>query len=91
MLSGITTEAAAIIDPAYGLGGAKEVLPTANYYFMFVSTFMITLIGTVVTTRIVEPKLGAYDASRAEEGVDDAVTSMGALSDDEKRGLGVRG
>ena len=87
LLSGITTEAAAIIDPAYGLGGAKEVLPTANYYFMFVSTFMITLIGTVVTTRIVEPKLGAYDASRAEEGVDDAVTSMGALSDDEKRGL----
>ena len=91
LLSGITTEAAAIIDPAYGVGGPKEVLPTANYYFMFVSTFMITVIGTLVTTRIVEPKLGAYDSSRAEAGVEDAVKSMGALSSDEKRGLKLAG
>ena len=48
LLSGITTEAAQIIDPAYALGGAKEVLPTANYYFMFISTFLITLVGTLL-------------------------------------------
>lgn len=82
---------AATIDPDYGVGGPKEVLPTANYYFMFVSTFMITLIGTLVTTRIVEPKLGEYDPSRAEVGVEDAVKEMGALSDDEKRGLKLAG
>ncbi|MGB0592073.1 MAG: AbgT family transporter [Myxococcota bacterium] len=91
LLSGITTEAAQIIAPAYAIGGAKEVLPTANYYFMFVSTFMITVIGTLVTTRIVEPKLGVYDPSRAEEGVEDAAKEMGALSDDEKRGLRLAG
>ena len=87
LLSGITTEAAQIIDPTYSLGGAKEVLPTANYYFMFVSTFLITVIGTLVTNRIVEPKLGPYDASHAEAGVEDAAKDMGALSVDEKRGL----
>ena len=69
LLSGITTEAAQIIDASYALGGANEVLPTANYYFMFVSTFLITIVGTLVTNYIVEPKLGPYDPSQAEEGV----------------------
>ena len=87
LLSGITTEAASLIDPEFAVGGAKEVLPTANYYFMFISTFLITALGTLVTVFIVEPKLGPYDPSRAEEGVEDAVKDMGALSADEKRGL----
>ena len=91
LLSGITTEAAQIIDPAYALGGAKEVLPTANYYFMFVSTFLITLVGTLVTNYIVEPKLGPYNPSNAEEGVEEAAKDMGALSPDEKRGLKLAG
>jgi aminobenzoyl-glutamate transport protein len=91
LLSGITTEAAQIIDPAYALGGVKEVLPTANYYFMCVSTLLITILGTLVTTRIVEPKLGAYDPSRGEEGIEDATKDMGALTADEKRGLKLAG
>ena len=91
LLSGITTEAAQIIDPAYALGGAKEVLPTANYYFMFVSTFLITVVGTLVTNYIVEPKLGPYDPSNAEEGLEDAPKDMGAQSPDEKRGLKLAG
>ena len=87
LLSGITTEAASMINPAYAEGGKREILPTANYYFMFVSTFLITAVGTFVTTRIVEPRLGAYDPSRAEEGVEDAIEGMGALSAQERRGL----
>ena len=84
LLSGITTEAAQIIDASYAPGGINEVLPTANYYFMFVSTFLITIVGTLVTTRIVEPKLGPYDPAHAEDGVEDAAKDMGALSADEK-------
>ncbi|MEM7308453.1 MAG: AbgT family transporter [Planctomycetota bacterium] len=87
LLSGITTEAARMIDPSYAPGEANEILPTANYYFMVASTFLITIVGTLVTTRIVEPKLGAYDPSRAEEGIEDATKDMGALSVVEKRGL----
>lgn len=54
LLAGLTTEAARIIDPAY------TVNPAANYYFMAVSTFLITALGTIVTDRVVEPRLGSY-------------------------------
>ncbi len=91
LLSGITTEAAKIIDPSFATGQPNEILPTANYYFMCASTFLITIIGTLVTTRIVEPKLGAYDPSRAEDGIEDATKDMGALSAIERRGLKLAG
>ncbi len=54
LLSGISQEAARIIDPAY------TVSPACNYYFMVVSTFLIAGAGTWVTERIVEPRLGTW-------------------------------
>ncbi len=51
MLAGISTEAAGIIDPHY------IVEPTANWYFIIVSTIIIVIIGTYVTDKIVEPRL----------------------------------
>ncbi|MGL5935854.1 MAG: AbgT family transporter, partial [Cetobacterium sp.] len=54
LLGGISTEAARILDPTY------EVLPTANWYFMMASTFVITLLGTLINDKIVEPRLGKY-------------------------------
>ena len=54
LLAGLSTEAANILDPDY------YVLPTANYYFMAVSTILIAVIGTVVTAKWIEPRLGAY-------------------------------
>jgi aminobenzoyl-glutamate transport protein len=80
LLAGITEEAARLIDPAY------TVHPAVNWYFMIVSTFLITIIGTYVTVRIVEPKLGVYDPSRAEKGVAEN-TSIDPLTKVEKRGL----
>ena len=54
MLAGITNEAIKI-------GGSDlTIAPTANYYFMFVSTFLLTIVGTLVTEKIVEPRLGTY-------------------------------
>ena len=44
-----------------------------------------------MTNYIVEPKLGPYDPSRAEEGVEDAAKEMGSLSDTEKKGLKMAG
>lgn len=54
MLSGLTMEAAKIYDPSY------TVLPTANWYFMIVSTFVIMILGTIITEKVVEPRLGEY-------------------------------
>jgi aminobenzoyl-glutamate transport protein len=80
LLAGITQEAAQLLDPGY------SVHPAVNYYFMAVSTFLITGLGAWVTDRIVEPQLGRYDASRAEPGIADQL-SMEPLSREEKRGL----
>ncbi|MCG7335288.1 AbgT family transporter [Sporosarcina sp. ACRSM] len=54
LLSGITTEAARILDAGY------IVYPTSNWFFMFASTFLIVIIGTFVTDKLIEPKLGKY-------------------------------
>src|SRR5699024_9706034 len=54
LLSGITTEAVHILNTSY------VVNPTDNWYYMFVSTFLIVIIGTIITDKIVEPKLGKY-------------------------------
>ncbi len=74
LLSGLSEEAARIIDPAY------IVNPTCNWYFMIVSTFFISAAGTWVTEKIVVPRLGAYKGAEEEE-------EMGAITSDEKRGL----
>lgn len=73
LFAGISTQAAHILDPGY------NVLPTANWYFMVASTFLVTLVGTLVTEKIVEPRLGAYDFS-------EEVTVEG-ISEHEKRGM----
>ncbi|MCE2391624.1 MAG: AbgT family transporter [Proteobacteria bacterium] len=61
MLAGLTQEAARAVDPGYTVHAAS------NYYFMLFSTALITVIGTWVTTRFVEPMLGEWDRSRASE------------------------
>lgn len=60
LLAGITEEAARLIDPEY------MVHPAVNWYFMIVSTFVVTAIGWWVTAKIVEPKLGVYDDTNAD-------------------------
>lgn len=80
LLAGITQEAARLIDPDY------VVLATANWYFMAASTFLITAIGSLVSIFIVEPKLGPYDASRADPTILDE-RMMEPLRSEEKKGL----
>ena len=62
LLAGITEAAARLIDPEY------EVHAAVNWYFMIVSTALITGVGSLVSTFIVEPKLGQYDPGMAQEG-----------------------
>jgi aminobenzoyl-glutamate transport protein len=74
LLAGLSTEAAQIVDPSY------EVNPTANYFFMVVSTFVIAAAGTWVTERFVAPRFGEYKG----EGSDD---TLERLKPEEKKGL----
>ncbi|WP_105214158.1 AbgT family transporter [Pseudoalteromonas sp. T1lg22] len=79
LLAGITTPAAQMIDPEYQVGAE------ANYYFMFVSVFLIAILGTWVTEKIVEPRLGKYDPSEAS--IDLGENKIEHLSQREKSGL----
>lgn len=81
LLAGLSQEAARIIDPTY------VVSPAANYYFMAVSTFLITGLGWWVTERLVAPRLAAMETVEAhavEAGADDLVKPLSAA---ERRGL----
>lgn len=55
LLAGISTEAAQIYDPDF------VVTPIDNWYFSIVSVFVLTIVGGLVTSRIIEPRLGKYE------------------------------
>ncbi|MGH2316673.1 AbgT family transporter [Planococcus sp. SE5232] len=55
LLSGISTEAAAILDDTL------IVTPADNWYFNIVSVFVMTIVAGLVTEKIIEPKLGKYE------------------------------
>lgn len=80
LLAGLTQEAAQLVAPDYVVHAA------VNYYFMVISVFVITVVGTWVTLKIVEPKLGPYDPSIAMEDVSDE-QSMEPLTALEKKGI----
>lgn len=75
ILAGITTEAARILNIDY------IVHPTDNWFFMFVSTFLIVIIGTLITDKLVEPKLGQYYPANGASAKQTSITPL------EKKGL----
>lgn len=77
LLAGITQAAVSIIDPNY------KVAVMGNYFFLFASTFLITILGTFVTDKIVEPRLGKYDGS-VNSKEDDTLTTITEI---ERKGL----
>jgi aminobenzoyl-glutamate transport protein len=72
ILAGISTEAAALVDPGYSVNAA------GNYYFIIVSTLVISLVGTLVTEKIVCRRLPGRRGSSA---------GIEPLAAEEKRGL----
>jgi aminobenzoyl-glutamate transport protein len=77
LLAGLSEEAARIIDPQY------RVNASANYYFMAASTFLITALGTLITERVVEPRLRSYSGGTGGGG-----ELSTTLTPAERRGLG---
>ncbi|MBC2851860.1 AbgT family transporter [Cetobacterium sp. 8H] len=73
LLAGISTEAIKIVNPNL------SVSVVDNWYFMAASTFLLAIIGTLVSEKIVEPRLGKYTGKKIIER--EEVTTQ------EKRGL----
>lgn len=84
LLAGLSEEAARIVDPNY------TVTPVANWYFMIVSTPLITLLGWYVTERIVAPRFpdtpSALPNSEAGQ-LHEADPEAQKLKPEERRGL----
>jgi aminobenzoyl-glutamate transport protein len=75
MLAGLSQEA---VDASKLLVGYKVQL-LGNWYFLAVSTPLLTLVGTWVTTRWIEPRLGPWKTQET--------ATADTLSPDERRGL----
>ena len=73
LLSSVSTEAAHIIDPTVFVG------MTDNWYFIAASAVILTIVGTLVTEKIVEPRLGEYKGK--------AVEKIEKITRDQKKGL----
>lgn len=78
LLSGLSQEAAQIVDPEY------TVSPAANLFFMQASTPLVTLLGWFVTEKIVARRFPDGDYGRGDEKIE-------PLSAAEKRGLAYAG
>ena len=77
LISGISEEAARIYDPSY------TVNPTVNWYFMAASTVLLTIVGTFVVDKIIEPRLGKYEGGEEQE----AEQNLSGITKEEKSGL----
>lgn len=76
LLAGLSQEAAQQV-----VGYENYIVnPACNYYFMAASTFLITGLGTWVSERIVEPRLGKYTGDEIPEKIE-------GISPEEKKGL----
>ena len=65
LLTEVTNESIHLVDP----NGSIDL--TANLYFSIVATFFLALVITVVTEKLIEPRLGRYEpepALRIDEG-----------------------
>lgn len=74
VLAEMTNDAIHMVDPN------KSIPITANFYFGIPSSLLLIVVCTLVTSRLIEPRLGSYQGEAPLEKSD-------GLTADEKRGL----
>jgi aminobenzoyl-glutamate transport protein len=84
ILTEITNEAIHLVNP--GL----SIAITANLYFGIGSTIVLTILLALITTRIIEPRLGTYDPALAPHGEEDAEADVLAAITPEQDAKGLR-
>lgn len=85
LLQGITLSAAKLVQPTI------DVRVDCNWYFMFASTFLLTLVGWAVTAFIIEPRFDRATVAKqiAQGGIN--ATGPERLNAEERRGLTAAG
>lgn len=82
VVTDITNDAAQLIDPSVDLDLA------ANLFFGIGSTIFLTVVIALVTTKIIEPRLGVWDRSLADE--EELAREEGSELDPDTEALGLR-
>lgn len=77
LLSGISTEAAKSMD------AAVQVSVIDNWYFMATSVMVLTLVGGLITDKLIEPRLGVWSGSCDEK--------LKAITPEQRYGLRIAG
>lgn len=72
LLAGLSTEAAGLIQKGY------EVNAAGNYYFIIISTILVTVVGTWVTEKITNKRFSGYEQTGTE---------IETLTQQERKGL----
>lgn len=80
MLGELTIEAVATYDPEY----AEQMNLAMNWWFIIASTFVLAIIGTLVSRFLVEPRLGEWKGEGVLKGEDKESLKITRL---EKKGL----
>ena len=81
ILGGLSTSAAQIIDPDY------VVSPVANFYFNFVSMFVVAAAVTLVTELVLSKRADQIELDEPDENDPDNFDVKMALDANEKRGM----
>src|SRR6478752_7671487 len=68
-----------VANESIALAGGSSISVVSNYYFSVVSMIFLCIVATIITERMIEPRLGKYDPS---EGSGEAVEA--AQTDEEK-------
>lgn len=77
-----------VANEVTGLTGAPPMSVVSNYYFSVVSLLLMCFVATVITERMIEPRLGAYDPSlgdSAAAGTDEEMSAEAVAA--EAKGL----
>lgn len=80
LLGELTIEAAATVDAEY----AEGMNLAMNYWFIIVSTILLTIVGTLVSQFMVEPRLGPWEGKGSLADEDQETMTLSAQ---EKKGL----
>ena len=82
VLTEFTNDAIHLVNPALSID------LTANLWFSIASVVLLTVVITVVTQRVIEPRLGKYEGEASDDlGADEKAAAEAAALGDESRGL----
>ncbi|HEV7760660.1 MAG TPA: AbgT family transporter [Acidimicrobiales bacterium] len=82
LITEITNETIHLVDPA------RSIDLTANLYFSIGSTFLVAIVATIITEKMIEPRLGAYVPGGGGFALAGAGAGGGTVAVDDVDGVG---